>query len=226
VTTTNEAPRATPGATKRKYVIGISLVWIGELLVRDVFLPSEPNNTYVAIAVSVEWLCVALFALYWIPKVEGATMHSVGLTRFRWRYLWVGGVAFLAQLVVTIAVGGALHAARLGTLQDLQPMIKAFSPLTRAILFTAGTMEEFFYRGYLIERLTSLIGRRWPALLLSWLSFTLVHLKFFGVGPTLQVSVLAASLVWVYWKERSLWPCLVIHGINSLFAYVLFPALV
>ena len=61
--------------------------------------------------------------------------------------------------------------------------------------------------------------------LVSWIAFTLVHLKFFGLGPTIDVSILSAALVLLYQKERSIWPCIVAHGINNALSYLLFPIL-
>jgi membrane protease YdiL (CAAX protease family) len=93
-------------------------------------------------------------------------------------------------------------------------------------LFLTGTiLEEIFYRGYLIERLSDLLGRRWLAGFVSWLAFTLVHLKFFGLGPTIDISILSAALVLLYLKERSIWPCIVAHGINNALSYLIFPVL-
>jgi len=86
-------------------------------------------------------------------------------------------------------------------------------------------LEEVFYRGYLIERITSLTGKTWLAGIVSWMAFTSVHFKFFGVGPTFEAGVFAAGLVLVYLRERSVWPCIVVHGLNDAFAYLMAPLL-
>jgi len=106
-------------------------------------------------------------------------------------------------------------------------MIKEYHPLTLIGLFLTGTfLEEVFYRGYLIERLISLTRKRWLAAIISWLAFTLVHLKFFGLGPTIDISILSAAFVLLYLKERSIWPCVVLHGINDVFGFLIFPLLI
>ena len=61
---------------------------------------------------------------------------------------------------------------------------------------------------------------------MSWLLFTVVHLKFFGLGPTIDVSVISATLVLLYMKEKSIWPCIVVHGINDALAFLIFPLLI
>ena len=96
-------------------------------------------------------------------------------------------------------------------------------PVLFGLFLTGAFLEEIFYRGYIIERLTMLTGKNWLAGLVSWITFTFVHIKFFGLGPTLDVGVLSAGLVILYLKERSIWPCIVVHGINDAFAFLIAP---
>jgi len=127
----------------------------------------------------------------------------------------------------TMLSGFALQSVGLKPIRSLQPMIKEYHPLTLIGLFLTGTfLEEVFYRGYLIERLISLTRKRWLAAIISWLAFTLVHLKFFGLGPTIDISILSAAFVLLYLKERSIWPCVVLHGINDVFGFLIFPLLI
>jgi membrane protease YdiL (CAAX protease family) len=65
-------------------------------------------------------------------------------------------------------------------------------PVLFGLFLTGAFLEEIFYRGYIIERLTMLTGKNWLAGLVSWITFTFVHIKFFGLGPTLDVGVLSA----------------------------------
>ena len=212
---------------KRLYIIGLTSILAFEFLIRDIFLPSPANNIHIGIALVSEWIIFLVLLTYWIPKVERNNLESIGLGYFRWRYIWLGIVVYVAVLAASMISGFALEAAGLEPIRSLQPMIKQYSPLTLVGLFLTGTIvEEVFYRGYLIERIRDLTGQIWLAGLVSWLAFTLVHLRFFGLGPTLDMSVLAAALVLVYLKEKSIWPCIIVHGINGLFAYMIFPIVV
>ena len=139
----------------------------------------------------------------------------------------MGAVVYLVVLVASMISGFALEALGLESIRSLQPMIKEYSFLILVGLFLTGTfVEEVFYRGYLIERIKILTGQEWLAGVVSWLAFTLVHLRFFGLGPTIDVGVLAAALVLLYLKEKSIWPCILLHGINGVFVYMVFPLLV
>ncbi len=212
---------------KWTYIVGLTVILISEFMFRDLLLPSPAKDIHIRIALSVEWFIFLTLLFYWIPKVERNNIESIGFRKFRWRYFWLGVVVYLGVLIASIGSGFALESIGLEPIRSLQSMINQYSPLTLVGLFLTGTVvEEVFYRGYLIERIKFLTGKNWLAGIVSWLVFTLVHIKFFGLGPTLDVSVLSAALVVIYLKEKSIWPCIVIHGINGLFAYLIFPLLV
>ena len=209
---------------KQLIVIGLLVILGVEFIIRDVFLPIPASDLHIWTALAVEWLIFLGLMLYWIPEVERTSWAEVGLGKFKWRHLGLGVVTYLAFLVVSILSGFALEVLGLASIRSLQPMIKQYSWVTLVGLFLTGTLvEEIFYRGYLINRVAYLTNKKWLAGVVSWLAFTLVHLRFFGIGPTIDVSVLAAVLVFVYLKENSVWPCMVVHGINGVFAYLLFP---
>ncbi|MFC1936429.1 lysostaphin resistance A-like protein [Chloroflexota bacterium] len=211
---------------KRAFLIGLGVVFSTEFLIRDVLLPTSAKEVHIQLAIGLEWLLFLLLVFYWIPKVEGQPLESIGVGKFKMRYLWSGIGGYLIALLFSIISGLILESVGLDSIRSLQPTIKAYRFPTLLGLFLTGTIvEEVFYRGYLIERLTILTQKRWLAALSSWLLFSLVHLKFFGLGPTIDVSVLSAFLVLVYLKENSIWPGVVLHGVNGLFAYLVFPLL-
>ena len=206
--------------------IGIVIVLSVEFGLRDVFLPENPTDIHIEIAAIAELLILGVLLFFWIPKAEGNKLESIGFGKLRWRYLWIGVLSFLILMVASLFVGLALEAIGLETLASLQPIIREYNLLTLILLFFTGTFfEEIFYRGYLIERITSLTGKSWLAGIVSWITFTFVHLKFFGLGPTLNVGVTSAVLVLLYLKERSIYPCIVVHGINSVIVYLMTPLL-
>ena len=49
--------------------------------------------------------------------------------------------------------------------------------------------------------------------------------EVFGLGPTIGVSILSATLVLLYLKEKNIWPCIVAHGMNNMLSYLIFPLL-
>jgi membrane protease YdiL (CAAX protease family) len=208
------------------YLVGLAVILASEFLLRDVFLPQNPSAGQVGTAILVEWLVLAFLLAFWIPRVEGNDLRSIGIGRLRWRYLWLGILAYVVLFAVVGVSGVILSVIGLAQLSSLQALLRTYSlPVLLGLFVTGTVLEEVFYRGYLIERITSLTGKTWPAGVVSWAAFTAVHFKFFGLGPTLQVGVFAAGLVLVYLKEQSVWPCMVVHGLNDAFAYLIFPLL-
>jgi len=225
-TSQNEEKMAVKLSKRWLYLVGLVVVLGIEFMLRDVFLPGNPSDVYIGMALVVEWLVLLILLAYWVPKVEGNNLGSVGFGSLKWRHLWVGVLAYFILLIVWFGNSFVLQAIGLEGLRSLQPMMRERGFLILFGLFFTGTfLEEIFYRGYLIERLTSLTGKSWLAGIVSWIAFTFVHFKFFGLGPMLDVVFLSAGLVILYLKERSIWPCIVVHGINGAFAYLIAPLL-
>jgi membrane protease YdiL (CAAX protease family) len=197
-----------------------------EFFWRDVFLPHQPSMTQVWIALGGEWLALLLLLAVWLPRIERLGPASIGVTRFRWSYVWMAAGAYVATFVALAGVELLQQAFGQETIRALQPTLATYPWQLLIALFVTGTfLEEVVYRGYLIERLILLTGSRWLAGLVSWAAFTLVHLRFFGLGPTVDVAVLSAVLVLLYMRTRSLWPAIVFHGINDAFGFLLAPLL-
>ena len=212
---------------KWTYAAGLIIVFGIEFVLRDFLLPENANNVSIGLALVGEWVTLSFLVFLWIPKVEKKNMASIGLGKFKRRHLVCGVLVYLLVLVASFLSGFVLQSVGLSSLRSLQPLIKGYGFATLFGLFLTGTfLEEVFYRGYLIERVTILTKHRLAAAFVSWVLFMLVHLKFFGVGPTIDTSIISAALVLVYLKEKSIWPCIVVHGINDLLAFLIFPLLI
>lgn len=212
---------------KWTYAAGLMIVFGIEFVLRDFLLPESANDLSIDLALVGEWLTLSFLVFLWVPKVEKKNMASIGLGKFKRRHLMWGVLAYVLVLVASSFSSFALQSVGLPSLRSLQPLIKGYGFVTLFGLFLTGAfLEEVFYRGYLIERVTILTKHRWAAALGSWVLFILVHLKFFGLGPTIDTSVISAALVLLYLKEKSIWPCIVVHGINDALAFLIFPLLV
>ena len=212
--------------SKWTHAVGLAIVFGVEFALRDFFLPENASNISVGLALVGEWLILAFLVFLWVPKVEKKNMVSIGLGKFKRRHFGWGVLFYVLVLVASSISGFILQSVGLPSLRSLQPLIEGYGFATLFGLFLTGTfLEEVFYRGYLIERITILTRHRWVAALVSWVLFTLVHLKFFGLGPTIDTSIISGALVLLYLKEKSIWPCVVVHGINDFLAFLIFPLL-
>lgn len=206
--------------------IGLIVILGSEFLLRDALISKGASALQIGVVLAVEWAVALLLLLWWVPKVEGRTMASIGFGTFRWKYVWISIVSYVVYFLVAAGAEFGLKAAGLQGLRDLSPALKEYGfPLLFGLFLTGTFIEEIFYRGYVIERVSELTGRRWMAGLVSWLSFTLVHLRFFGLGPTLEVSIIGAVLVILYLRSRSIWPSIIVHGINDVFGFLIGPLL-
>ncbi len=206
--------------------LGLILVLASEYLMRAAFISQGAGRLQLGIAIGVEWAVALFLLLYWIPKVERRSLGSIGFRKFRLRFLWITIGAYVVYALVSMGLETLLKAAGLTTLRDLSPTLKDYGfPLLLGLFLTGTFVEEILYRGYLIERLTQITGRRWVGALVSWAAFGLVHLKFFGVGPTLEVSVIGAIFVALYLASKSIWPSIVAHGINDTIGFLIGPYL-
>lgn len=208
------------------YVLGILLVLGSEFILRAALLPRQANGFDVGRVLIIEWVVLAVLMFVWVPRVERLPLASIGWGKFKWRYLGLGLMAYLLATIALMISDFILPTIGFEPIRALQPTLRGFGvPVLLGLFLTGTLLEEIFYRGYLIERLTVVLKHRWLAGIVSWLAFTLVHLRFFGVGPTIDISILSAALVLLYLKEKSIWPCIVLHGINNILAYLVFPLL-
>jgi membrane protease YdiL (CAAX protease family) len=216
------APASIPHGTA--FVIGIAIFLVVEFIARILLLPQNPTSQDVWRSMLLEWAMFVGLLLVWIPRYERQDLRSIGLTRFRPKHLTIGVAAYILSFIPISILGYVIAAQGLPNLQSLQPLLASYPlPALMGLVLTGVILEEFLYRGYLIERVATISRRKWPALLISWLSFTLVHWRFVGFYPMLQIGIMSAFLVLVFARARSVWPCSVFHGINSLLVYLLFP---
>jgi membrane protease YdiL (CAAX protease family) len=158
-----------------------------------------------------EWGCAIVLALVVIFWERLALFVSTGFVRPQ----RTDAIIIAVLIVLTIAYTGVVWSQR-ATLADPQMLGLAAIPfgLRLALVFTAGICEEFFFRGYAIERLTALTGRPWLAGLGATLFFTLAHVARYGFSQSLLVvAVIAAALSFLYVWRRNIWPCIVLHWV-------------
>ena len=76
-------------------------------------------------------------------------------------------------------------------------------------------VEELIYRGYLLERLSSLCGKRWLGATLSLLIFVAMHLKSWSLGHLLYVAAAGGLLTLLYLRRRDLLCNIVAHTLTD-----------
>lgn len=159
-----------------------------------------------------------------LMKRRGQRWRDLGLRApRRW---WSIPAWALAVLVVNVVAQNTLVPG-LGGLLGLEPpdfsrydVIRQNLPMLLVIMpgamITGGFMEEFMYRGLIIDRLARLFGGGRSGLLfaalLNGLPFGLIHFEW-GLGGMLLTTVMGSVLGLMYLASgRNLWPLIVAHA--------------
>lgn len=129
----------------------------------------------------------------------------------------------LAALLATVIVLRSVQAYLLPSVPDAGGPDVEDLPLVYGLVAAglAGLTEGFVYRGYLIEELGALTGRRPLAAAVSVLAFGLAHVgSGYGWSIELVYPVLYGLAITILYLWRgNLWACVLLHaGLDALYA--------
>jgi membrane protease YdiL (CAAX protease family) len=86
------------------------------------------------------------------------------------------------------------------------------------------TLEETIYRGYVQTALFQNLDNIFLAFLFTSLIFTSIHCLS-GPGFMLLIFLGTFLISFVYWKTGSIYPCILMHALNTLLGEIIFPLL-
>ena len=78
-------------------------------------------------------------------------------------------------------------------------------------------LEEVVFRGAILRRLLEKRWQPWLAILVSAIFFATAHGNF---TQGLTAIMIGTFMGWVYYRTRSIWPCVFIHALNNTTACV------
>ena len=126
---------------------------------------------------------LALFIVLLVVRFEHLPLASIGIRTPGWSTLVTAVALFSAGILVQILVIGPL----VGRWGDGRPGVEIATLATlpawyRIVLgATGGMVEETLYRGYAVERLATITGRRWLGATLATLIFAAAHIPSWGI---------------------------------------------
>jgi membrane protease YdiL (CAAX protease family) len=215
-----------PAPTKRFALIGVAIAFGWPLIF---FIPgvSGHNITNIrddTVNIGVKWLVVAGLSLiaFWTQRRPPS---ELGIRGVRWRDV----PAAVTGLIIGIVLSGVADCAVAmpPSLNDLREIATVSVSLRVALVVTAGICEEFIYRGFAIEEMTCLTGKRWLSAVIAWAFFTVGHAQLYHLSTALIVpGTLGAVLTMLYLWQRNLASCALIHAIVDAMFLVILPALV
>lgn len=169
-------------------------------------------------ALWVNWLAVIVLLGY-VFLVERAGLASLLMTHpnqadLEWALYFFGAVMAYSWVASLI---------REQPLNEGTETIAAMPVLAViALVITTGITEEILFRGYPIERLTTLTGRRWIGATVSIMIFVAPHLVFFSPDWLLYQGFGTAAIYALYLWRRNLYACMLLHVLIN--APILIPA--
>ena len=158
-----------------------------------------------------DWLVVGIL-LAIVLRWERLPLRSIG-----WKRLERQDVRWVIPLWVLLMILSALQGSRLAESGPVQTIFSLPLWFRVLMVITAPITEETISRGYVLERLASLLGNIWIAGLVSWLGFTAAHIPFFGIRHALLgVGPGAAVITFIYIRRRSLAAVILLHALLDL----------
>ena len=106
--------------------------------------------------------------------------------------------------------------------EDVEKLNKIYGALDEGFLgFSIGAIlgpivEEITFRGILMRGMLKMRWHPWVAIVVSALIFALFHgteLQMFGT------TIFGIIVGWLYWRTKSLLPCMIVHIVNNSFAF-------
>ncbi|HMN73422.1 MAG TPA: CPBP family intramembrane metalloprotease [Rhodoblastus sp.] len=220
----------TPARTSFWTIAGLACALFGPLLMttapmQRLYVMAGSGAVSVFVAQSTMWLVLAA-ALACHVYGDRLPLSAVGLVRPR-----IGSILFGLAVGASVYIG--LYAIAFVLWKN--GLFDAKTPATQILqwplwlrlfmLVTAGVVEEALFRGFAIERLTALTGRRWLAALLALAAFVAAHLPFWGLGAVATPIVGGGFFTLVYLWRRDLVACMVAHLAVDSVGLLLAPAL-
>ena len=158
-----------------------------------------------------------------VVSFERRPLASIGLLPLRW---WTIPAGMLGGVAIALFSGTLVSALRLSAETPSATYFMSLPFWMRlALVITAGVFEETLYRGYAIERLTTLWGSKWAACLATVALFTLAHLPGADWSALLPIGIVALLVTLLYLWRRDLVLNIIAHATIDAMGLLLNPVL-
>ena len=168
----------------------------------------------------IHWVTLAglvAIIVFW----ERLPLASIGLRPVRW---WTIPAGLLAGVAITFLSGAFVSALRFNSDAHYAAYLQSLPFILRlALVVTAGIFEEVLYRGYALERLTTIWHSKWTAAAVTVALFTLAHLPVIGFAFLPPVAVVSVLVTLLYLWRRDLVLNMVAHATIDGIALLVVP---
>jgi membrane protease YdiL (CAAX protease family) len=167
-------------------------------------------------AMVLRWVALALL-LAFVIGVERLPLRSLGICKPGWLDVLLSGGITLLAVGVSLGLSLLVHAPQAAAQTQTAQIISTLSwPEKIHLIVQNAPVEELFFRGFLIERVTTLTRRPWLAGAVSFILFVASHFSGSGILLTLA-GIALPSLVFVllYLWRRNIFLCMLAHAISD-----------
>ena len=169
------------------------------------------------------WWTFGGVLLAYVLLVERRPLRSINLKLPTFStLLW--GCIFVVPLMASVMLCYGVILPMLDLRQDMattHSIVALPLWLQTATMLRAGVVEEILFRGYPIERLTSLTGKRWPAAIISGAIFVAAHVSGWAASQLIVVAFGTFILTGLYLWRRDLMACMIAHALTDIIGFAL-----
>jgi len=200
------------------------------------YLDQFPSTVQVAIEILtlLIQLVIAFFLLLIVPLLWYVLVNKINLKEILSRIkltkqgvdiaiLW-GFILVVFIFMILLGIGFLLTQLGVNTdnISNITEISKIFSPISLFILTIIQPIgEEIFFRGYLLEKLTTLSGKT-SAILITGVLFGLAHLSYGNIYPAIMTGIIGIFLAILVIKTKNLYASIfahILYNITSLTLY-------
>ena len=138
-------------------------------------------------------------------------------------FLW-GILAAIAMLVIVFVIGYLLYALgvdqeNLSNIEDLAGKLSIASMLF--IIVFQSISEEIFFRGFLLEKIDSIAGKK-MAIFVTAILFGLAHMSYGKIYPAIMPIIMGIFLGYIVVKTKNLYSAITAHMIFNFASFILY----
>jgi membrane protease YdiL (CAAX protease family) len=178
------------------------------------------GSHFLRYGVTIAWEWVLALLAWWGLRMGHTPVREILGTRRAGLKEWARdlGAALIFWIMAVIVLAGITTLLRFFHLVHVQKAVIALAPQTIpqlllwiALCCTAGLVEEFVFRGYLLQQFASIRGKLWIGIILSSLLFGAAH-GYEGIGAMIAITIYGIMFCLLAIHRQSLRAGMIAHA--------------
>ena len=138
---------------------------------------------------------------------------------FLWAIISVIIIFLIFFVIESLLVILGVKPDELGNIQDLE---RYFTPASLLILISVQPIaEEFFFRGFLLDKIGSFAGQK-TAILSTAILFGIAHMSYGKLYPVFFPMIMGILLAYIVIKTRNLYTSIITHIIFNVTSFIMY----